>query len=233
MSERAKDAIRGICAIIAYLLLNSIPILDIIAYILPFDITKNMNLIFLFNIWYEVVQIVIIILILRQTISRHFNKYIANIKYYLKNYIKYWGVALLLMYVSNLIIIMINNGAIASNEESVRTLFETSHIFTFILAGVLAPIIEELVFRLCFYKIIGTKGYNKYIFIILSGLIFGSMHIIGTNPTLIDWLYIIPYSVPGCVFAYTLVKSDNIFVPISLHAIHNNFALIMQLLASL
>ena len=33
---------------------------------------------------------------------------------------------------------------------------------------------------------------------------------------------------PGCVFAYTLTKSDNIFVPISLHMLHNTLMIVLQ-----
>ena len=132
------------------------------------------------------------------------------------------------MYVSNFIIIFITKD-IAQNEQGVRALFAANPILTFILASLLAPILEELVFRLSIYKIIGKY---KYLYIILSGLIFGSMHVLGNVSTWTDWLYLIPYSIPGCVFAYTLVKSDNIFVPISLHFIHNTFALLMQVIAT-
>ena len=107
-------------------------------------------------------------------------------------------------------------------------MLKNNTILTIILASIVAPILEELIFRLSLYKIF--KKYS-YLFIFISGIVFGSMHVIGNISNIIDILYIIPYSIPGCIFAYTLVKSDNIFVPISLHFIHNTFSIIIQLLA--
>ncbi len=228
MNQRKNDILQGTLAFLIYFLLSSIPIGNFFN-VLNVDNTllENVHFIFIVNIIHELITLIIILFIMRKTFMKCFNDFRHNTKYYLSNYIKYWFIALGLMYLSNFIIIFINNG-IAANEQSVRNLFEANPIGTFILAGLIAPILEESIFRLSLYKIIGTKKYNKYIFIILSGLLFGLMHIIGTNPTLLDWLYIIPYSIPGCVFAYTLVKSDNICVPISLHAIHNIFALVLQ-----
>ncbi len=218
-----KDIVLGTISLLLYFFLTGFS--NTILQILHIDYTNwSTTLKYIFNIGYELFTLIIIILILRKTIYKHFKEYMSNPKYYLRNYIKYWFINLGLMYLCNFIIIFITKD-IAQNEQSIRTLFETNPITTFILAGLIAPILEELVFRLSIYKIIGKQ---KYIFIILSGLIFGSMHIIGLSPTWKDWLYIIPYSLPGCIFAYTLVKSDNICVPISLHMIHNIFSLTLQ-----
>ena len=68
------------------------------------------------------------------------------------------------------------------------------------------------------------------IFILLSGLVFGSMHVIGSCEHLIDLLFIIPYSIPGFIFAYVYTKSKNLCVPISLHFIHNGIMMSLQIL---
>ena len=227
LSKRRKDILMGLIAVGAFFTLSSVG--SFIVAILPINFAKwSITAKYIFNIGYELLTLFIIAWILKATVIENFKDYKGKIKYYLSHYIKYWFIALLLMYVSNFIIITINNNAIAQNEEQVRALFEVNPFLTFILASLVAPITEELVFRLGIRKIIS----NDYLFILLSGLIFGSMHIIGTGTTLMDWLYLIPYSIPGCVFAYTLVKSKNIFVPISLHMIHNTFALILQMVAS-
>ena len=74
-----------------------------------------------------------------------------------------------------------------------------------------------------------VSSLTVILFILLSGLVFGSMHVIGTCEHLIDLLFIIPYSIPGFIFAYCHVKSKNIFVPISLHLIHNSLMMILQI----
>ena len=56
------------------------------------------------------------------------------------------------------------------------------------------------------------------------------MHVVSSFESFSDLIYIITYSIPGFVFAYTLVKSENIFVPISLHMFHNTLTVIMQII---
>lgn len=224
--KKIKDIIFGVVAFISYFILSDLPVFILDALNINYkewsSTLKN-----LFNIGSELIIILVIFFILHKTIIPHVKEFFSKPKYYLSNYIKYWFIALGLMYVANFILILIN-GDIAANEQGVRSLLIENPILTIILASIEAPILEELVFRLSLYKIIK----HKYMFIILSGLIFGGMHCLGST-TLLEWLYIIPYGIPGCVFAYTLVKSDNICVPISLHFIHNTFAIAIQLLASI
>ena len=85
---------------------------------------------------------------------------------------------------------------------------------------------EELVFRKSIKKIIP----QKYLFILTSGLFFGSMHVIGQTEHLIEYLHIISYSIPGFVLATAYQKSNNIFVSTSIHFCHNTFLLIGQII---
>ena len=56
------------------------------------------------------------------------------------------------------------------------------------------------------------------------------MHVIGTLEHLVDLLFIIPYSIPGFIFAYIYTKCKNICVPISLQFIHNVIMMGLQIL---
>ena len=220
-----NDIFKGIISIVIYLL--SSVLLGIVLGLLKIDLNNiSKNNLFIIEIIYELILLSIIILILKDTFFNNLKIYLKNIKNYLRKYIKYWFIALGIMYVCNFIIIIFTKG-IAKNEESVRALFDLNPIVTIILGCVIAPILEELIFRLSIYKIIGK---NKYLFIIVSGLLFGLAHTISSVSVWSDLLFIIPYSVPGIIFAYTLVDSDNIFVPISLHFIHNTFAFLLQII---
>ncbi len=183
-----------------------------------------------YSLIYELVLIGIIIAIYYKELKEQLQEYIRHANDYLKKYIKYWFIALGGMYVSNLIILSFFQNGIAGNEESVRQLLNYFPIYTFIASVVLAPFLEEIIFRYSFRKVC-LQG--KWIFIILSGLIFGGMHVVGNVQVWEDVLYLVPYSIPGIVFAYTLVKSDNIFVPITLHTIHNGILISMQIFLSL
>jgi membrane protease YdiL (CAAX protease family) len=105
-------------------------------------------------------------------------------------------------------------------------MFSKTPILTFMSAVIIAPLLEELVFRKSFRYMFS----NNILFILFSGITFGAFHVVGSFETFFDLIYIIPYSVPGLVFAYTLVKSKNIFVPMGLHFLHNGILMSLQFL---
>jgi membrane protease YdiL (CAAX protease family) len=83
---------------------------------------------------------------------------------------------------------------------------------------------EELVFRQGFRNIFG----RNIVFILFSGIVFGGMHVIGNINTMADLLYLIPYSALGISFAYMLYKTDNIFVSMGFHFMHNGLLMALQ-----
>ena len=125
--------------------------------------------------------------------------------------------------IANIIILSIIKIPITTNQKYVEALLMKYPIYAIISASIIAPITEEMIFRLNFRNIFK----NNILFIIVSGLVFGLMHFTNAKSTL-ELLYIIPYSIPGFIFAYTLTKSDNIFVPISLHLMHNTLMIIVN-----
>lgn len=128
------------------------------------------------------------------------------------------------MMASNVLITLVTNSNIAANEEMIRENFQVSPIYVFISAVLIAPFLEELVLRLGFRYMFPSK----WLFIILSGFVFGGLHVFTSAQTLVELLYIIPYGIPGLVFAYILDESDNIFVPIGLHFVHNGILMSLQ-----
>lgn len=175
---------------------------------------------------YQVLMTLIIVYIYKKDIITDLKKFIKNNIKYFKEYIKYWFLMLILMISSNLIVTFFTTTDVATNQETIIDTLKVAPIYTFIITVFIAPVLEELVFRLSFRKIFT----NNILFILFSGLIFGSMHVIGTCENLIDLLFIIPYSIPGFIFAYVYTKSKNICVPISLHFIHNGIMMSMQIL---
>ena len=47
---------------------------------------------------------------------------------------------------------------------------------------------------------------------------------------IIKLLYIIPYSIPGLIFAYILTKTDNVLVTAGIHTFHNGILMSIQFL---
>lgn len=146
-----------------------------------------------------------------------------NLKLAYKN----WIFGLIIMYVSNIIILLINKD-IAANEATNRAILEQSPIYAILVMVVIAPIIEELIFRLSLKNIFNSK----YLYCIFSGLIFGLLHLTSAT-SLIELLYIIPYGSLGFFFAKTLYDTDNIYATIMTHITHNALIIFILLYSSI
>ena len=173
---------------------------------------------------YSVLTASLIMIIYNKKLSKDFKDMKKNSIKYFNKYIKYWLIGLFIMMVSNLFINLIVTNDIPSNEQAIRETFNISPLYIFFSAVIYAPIVEELIFRQSIKNIFN----NKWLFIIISGLLFGSMHVFGDFKNIADLLYIIPYSTPGIIFAYMLEDSDNICVPMSFHFIHNGILISLQ-----
>lgn len=172
----------------------------------------------------EFLLIVVFFLIYRKRFIHDFKDFMANFKTYIKKYIDYWAIAFALMVICNIAIVLLSPSSTATNQEAINAMFTKAPLYIIISSVIFAPIVEETVFRLS----IRNMFKNDKLFILISGLVFGAVHVIGSFENWIDLIYIIPYSMPGFVFAYTLVKSKNIFVPMSLHFFHNGIMMFIQ-----
>ena len=224
-----KSIIKGVVVFLLYFILSYSATLPL--KLLNVDYANlNINIKQTYLILYNLMIIVIFIFIYRNELKNEFKDFKANYKTYFKGNIKYWLIALAVMYVSNLVIAFIkyqSTGDLgtAANEEAIRQTLKAAPVYTFISAAIFAPIVEELTFRKSLRHILK----NKIAFIIISAFIFGGLHVFTDNVTLVDLLYLIPYCAPGVAFAIILVKTDNIFNTISLHLLHNGILMLLQL----
>ena len=224
LKKYTNSFIIGISTIFIYMLE---PFLKLVILILEKininDLTKTSKTIYL--ILFEIMIISIITLINNKKLKEDFKKFKKNWKKYFETYLPYYILSLVIMIISNIIINKLT-GSIAGNEQSIQESLIKYPLYIFIQAAFIAPFIEEMVFRQSIRNIIT----DNTTFIIISGLIFGGLHVIGNIHSIFDILYIIPYGTPGIVFAYILTKSDNIFVPISIHFIHNFLLVTLQII---
>lgn len=222
------DLIRGILGIFTYLYLNFAS--SQIFRLFGIQINKlSKPMVALVSIIYSFIILVILLLISKEKYLNNLKEYKKNFKAYFKRNVKYWLSALLIMAASNLIIYLIFNSETSANDATIRQIFDNYPLYMVIQSIIIAPLTEEIVFR----QSIRYLVKNNILFIIISGLVFGGMHTITSLNSVADFLYIIPYSVPGMFFAYMLVKEDNVLVPITFHTIHNSLSTILLLLAKL
>jgi len=105
----------------------------------------------------------------------------------------------------------------AGNEERVQSIIKALPLVSFINIGILGPIVEEFTFRKTLYDLFK----NKDIFVIVSGLLFGFMHIILSYTSAWDFIYIIPYAALGICLSMMYKNTKNLLTPMMMHIIHN------------
>lgn len=92
---------------------------------------------------------------------------------------------------------------------------------SFLETFLVAPIIEELVFRGLIQGII-SKNYNRYAGVIVSSLIFGAVHLMNGSLSLINaFQLIISGSMVGIMFNCIYLSTGSIWASITVHALYN------------
>ena len=174
----------------------------------------------------DLIVLAILFIVYRKTLIKDFKNYFKDFLNNFEQSFKYYLVVLIIMIISNLIIVVFINNKIASNEESVRSLIDILPLYMIFSVSIFAPLTEELIFR----KGIREIFNNKYLYIIISGIFFASMHVTSEDLGINTLLYLIPYSSLGITFAYTYYKTNNIFSTIMLHSFHNTMAIIIYII---
>lgn len=222
MKKYLKNCSIGILVILSYFLLPTL-IKSVISYLANGSLSEEVSVIL--SIIIEILTLAVILLLFNKRIKENYIDLKKNHKKYFSKYFKFYLIGLAIMYISNAILIFVFNGGLAGNEESIRSILLVHPIYVYISAVLIAPSVEELVFRGAIKNIIP----NSILYILCSGLIFGGMHLVGNVTSIIDLLYIIPYSALGIAFAYIYTKTDNIFVTMMLHTMHNGILISIQI----
>lgn len=93
-----------------------------------------------------------------------------------------------------------------------------------VLAVVLAPIVEEIIFRGCLYRFLKSQT-TRLPAQLISGALFSLMHA--------NLFSFVPLLVVGVLLARVYERSGNLLVPIWFHAFFNGFSLLMLYVTSL
>lgn len=192
----------------------------------PNNISDKMYVVYLTTS--ELILTVIYFAIYRKTLVNDFKEFKKDINGNLEFAFRYWAVGFAIMVVSNLFITVILGKTIAGNEETVRNYIKTAPILMAISTVLFAPINEELTFR----KSIRDAISNKWAYVLLSGIIFGGLHVISYVSSPLDLVYLIPYCSLGIAFALLYYRTNNIFSSISMHMMHNLLSIIVYLLGA-
>lgn len=223
MKIKIKEIIKFILIFLLYLLYSDIIIIILTKLGVNIKALPNnlkITIMFLINLS----LMIMLFIFYSKSIKENLKDLKLNFKSYIKDNFKYYVIGLLIMIISNIIISFFVEGN-STNETLIREYINIMPIYMIFSSCIYAPFTEEMVFR----KSLRNCFNNKVLYILLSGLIFGSMHLLSAS-NLIELVFLIPYSSLGCVFAYMYSKTDNIFVPMSFHMMHNTIIVLNYIL---
>ncbi|MGL5916958.1 MAG: lysostaphin resistance A-like protein [Culicoidibacterales bacterium] len=135
-----------------------------------------------------------------------------------------YGFMFLFSFIASLIMMFFQINDASANQETVESLISLVPFISIITIVILAPFVEEIVFR---YLLIG--GLKKHMPIwgaaTISTVVFALIHVLQAG----DFINIIPYLALGAGLTFAYVRTNNIMVPIALHFIQNFVAVLVSL----
>ncbi len=211
--------------------LNGLTVEDIISLLLENEQTKVINVMYLslvYKMMFSVylVETIIIIILFRTKLTVKLKQLIVNLKQYLLTIAKYVGVMVSLIIAVYVILFIsgVDLLEVGDNQRMINiVLLNNPNIYIFATVILLAPIIEEFIFR---YGLINhlLKNINQYLQILIGAIVFTFIHI-GIEQLLISPItaiqLILMYLPMSLVYNYIYVKQKNIVYPLTLHIINN------------
>ena len=190
-----------------------------VSNLLPIPNTQTSAIIAMIILY--VLQITLLVVPMLNELKRDFIVFKNNFKLYLSKMLPRFGIILIAYFICNLCLMLF-----IKNIPTNQAILNSWPIYiTAFLAIIIAPIIEELMFRGFIKKFIK----NDILFVIVSSLIFGGLHVTSAN-NLQQILFILPYSILGFAFSINYVKTKNIVSNIFLHSAWNSIAIIAMAL---
>ena len=134
--------------------------------------------------------------------------------------------AFIAMPICNIILHVLNVSASDTNNDTINTLSGVIPLYMMFQTLIYSPIVEGITFRKVFKDAIN----NKWLFIIISGFVFGLYHIIYNMTSLSQILLMLPYFVVGMLYAGAYSKTDNIYSAFIATFVYNLAVFVINLL---
>lgn len=209
---------------------------NIASFILSiFNINKDNLSNFSIVLYQFIVSLLLFILLLvlyYKTYKKDFKSFKKNLKENIIKIIKLFIIFMIFKYVigiiSSFIMILCGYGTsdfMSTNQKMIIDYVKASPILMVLSVSLFGPFYEEGIFRLAFKKVIN----NKWLYIIISGSLFGLLHIFPLDEGVTLSLGIIQsisYVTMGMFFSYIYYKTDNIFISVGLHILNNLLSVI-------
>ncbi|RZP16942.1 MAG: CPBP family intramembrane metalloprotease [Chloroflexi bacterium] len=106
-------------------------------------------------------------------------------------------------------------------SEEIFSSLNNNYLAIFIMACIVAPICEEIIFRGYFFRVLKER-FNLLFAIITNSIFFGLIHF---EPSAI-----VPATILGVSLTLIRLKAKSLLLPITIHALHNLLAFIVTYL---
>ena len=170
--------------------------------------------------------LVIMISVFFKQLVHDFKIFKEYFKEYMSLVLKTWGKSFLTLLILGIIIQLVTNTSQSNNQAELQKMFGSYPILIAALSMLYAPFAEELMFRGVLKKFLKSK----YLFILVSAILFGLIHVIDDSKTLAEFSYVIVYSSLGAYLASLYYKTNNLFTNIAFHFIQNTIGVIGMIL---
>lgn len=117
----------------------------------------------------------------------------------------------------------------SENQMNNELLFQYQPFNFVISALLLAPIVEEVIFRGCIFQPISKK--SMWLGAFVSGFVFGLLHVVASleSASWMNLLYIVQYGLSGFILSIAYGSTNTIFTSIFAHALFNFMSLLSLL----
>lgn len=194
------------------------PILLVLFF--PTFVTKNE---ILAQIIYYLILTIIFFLYSKKDLKNNLKDFKNNFKKYLPIILKYTLSCFTIMLILNFFIQKYFITNLPQNELNNRNVLSKNLILSLPYLILLAPLLEEYVFRYSFKEI-----KNYYIYVITTSLLFAILHLLAIT-NIKEIIYIFPYFFIGFGLSNIFYKTKNYFASLVGHIIHNVLCVIIIL----
>lgn len=234
MREKIYNVLKLILCFFSFFYIGTL--LKIILELFNIDILSSNKGVVISQFILSFILFILLLFVYFKDIKKDFKHFFANPNKSISYVIKMFIVFMVVKYVVGLISVLVcmllkldTNSITSVNQELIKEYVKTYPLLMIISTSVLAPFYEESLFRMGIRKVIK----NRFIYIIVSGSLFGLLHVFPLDEgisVLVGVVQSISYVTMGLFFSYIYSKTDNIFNTIGIHFL-NNFLSVLTMLS--
>lgn len=185
----------------------------------------------LLNVLLDGILVVISLLVFKNSLKTQFKDFCARFKdHFIYAFFKGPLIVYGCSFVGGILSYLFNGNSTSENQALLEVLISDHFVLMLVASVMMAPIFEELLFRGTVFAWI--YEYNPIVAHILSGFIFGFVHVMNAvlSGNVGEFVQIFSYLFMGMGLSYLYEKTNNIYVPMITHALNNFIAVIMVMM---